>query len=311
MKDHLVNYLKKLLPVKVYRFIRMKPRLIFAPHSLHIKLKRLIRATWNEDFDNRGDDNSFLIKLSHILDKGLQRPDIKPGHSKSILNSINNFISNENHSYEKKHEQWARKLTGIHNSLQNGHYDYQSEFEFKIQHSIPITILNNHVKERRSIRHFSQELITINDVEKAIELLPFAPSSCNRQTSELFITENEEKIQKCLEQNKGATGISGKFIFISLTYDSRSYHLPQEILTGYIDASLAFQNFMLGVHSLGLGATILNWSHASQKEEDNLRRLLSIPVHNQIVCNCIVGRPRYGAPRPSKKDISEFLNIVY
>ncbi|HDZ3742550.1 TPA: hypothetical protein RSW73_003766, partial [Vibrio cholerae] len=96
----------------------------------------------------------------------------------------------------------------------------------------------------------------------------------NRQSIVTFVTSDEEKVQMCLKQNKGATAISGSVTFVSVCFDTRAYHLPQESLTGYIDASLGFQNSLLAFHSLGLGACVLNWSHASLNEEKNLRDIL-------------------------------------
>src|SRR5690606_12635409 len=102
-------------------------------------------------------------------------------------------------------------------------------------------------------------------------------------------------------------GISGKFTFIAVCYDTRSYFLPQESLTGYIDVSLGFQNSLLMMHSLGLGACVLNWSHASESEDRELRKLLKIPTHCEIAFNVVVGIPKIGAPTPGRKPESEYM----
>lgn len=300
---------KNIIPKYIYRFIRMNPRLIFISNSSYLKIKRLNKLAWQQDFDDRGDENSYLLKYSHILDKGLQRRDKKSGHSLEIVKKINYLLKNRSDEVSLNHVEWAETMLKAHNNLQLGNFSYQNGFIFENKHSLNISSFSNHVIERRSIRHYDKVSPTIKEIMPALKLLPWVSSSCNRQTIHVFVTTNQEKVSICVNQNKGATGISGNFLFISVTFDSRSYHLPQETLTGYIDASLAFQNFLLGIHSLGLGATVLNWSHADKSEDKMLRETLEISQNYEIVMNCIVGKPLQGAPKPGKKSIKELVTV--
>lgn len=309
MKNKIIKLARILLPKKIYRLIRIKPRLIFVSDSLYQKIKNINKASWINDFDNRGDNNSYLLKYAHMLDKGLQRLDKKPGHSFPLVSKINSLLIDKGKTHNIKHVKWAQNMLKHHEDLQNGNFLYSKEFKFKNQSSLDIKSLSSHIIERRSVRNFEESSPSIEDIMPALKLLPWAPSSCNRQTIHVFLTDDPIKVKICTKQNKGATGLSGNYIFLSVTFDSRSYHLPQESLTGYIDTSLAFQNFIIAIHSLDLAATVLNWSHADKNENKNLREVLSISNDYEIVMNCIVGKPRQGAPTPSKKNINELISI--
>jgi ethanolamine ammonia-lyase large subunit len=60
-------------------------------------------------------------------------------------------------------------------------------------------------------------------------------------------------------------------------------------------------------HALGLGACVLNWSHADKDENTRLRALLNIPEYCEIAFNVIIGIPHGGAPAPGKKNTTEYI----
>ncbi|HAS6027606.1 TPA: hypothetical protein I7126_03360 [Vibrio vulnificus] len=300
--------LKKVLPTKLFNFIRMKPRITLLSDSLYHKIKYINRAAWNQDPDFRGDVTGIIRKYGHMIDKGLQAENRQSGRGKEVYITLNEYLSDVDDSCETT--QWAKKISTTYRSLQDGMLDrYQySNFVFENKSNIRIKELSKFIKERRSIRIFESEICAdISDIKEALLLSIWGPSSCNRQSIVTFVTSDEEKVKMCLKQNKGATAISGRVTFVSVCFDTRAYHLPQESLTGYIDASLGFQNSLLAFHSLGLGACVLNWSHASINEDKKLRDILNIREHYQIAFNVIIGVPKYGAPIPGKKNSKEVI----
>ncbi len=300
--------LKKLLPKQIYNFIRLKPKIVFISESLWLKIKHMNSYAWKQDPDSRGDTCSIILKNAHIIDKGLQSNYRKQGHSFSYVNKLKKDIASLTQT-RSEWLSWSLDILSIHKKLNEEGLDAKeySNFLFESKNSIDFETLFLHIKERRSIRHFLDELPSTDIVEKLFSSVSWAPSSCNRQTVSIFYTNDDNKIIECISVNKGATGLSGKFVFVSVCFDSRSYHLPQESLTGFIDSSLALQNVFLLAHSLKLGATVLNWSHASEDEDNKLRKSLEIPSYCEVVFNCVIGYPKYGAPVPGKKTINELI----
>ncbi|SEJ25994.1 Nitroreductase [Pseudomonas linyingensis] len=306
----LKNIAKKILPQKTYNLLRMRPRFALLSGHLYSKVKYINSLSWKSDPDNRGDILSIVRKQAHIIDKGLQSPKRTPGHSLELSHYLKKNLEKINHEISPHTSQWATAIYNHHQSLQRGQLserDY-SNFPFENENSISYEKLLASIKERRTIRHFEEgETPTPKEIKRALTGSIWAPSSCNRQTIVNFFTCNDNLAKKCASFNKGATSISGTFAFISVCYDTRSYHLPQESLTGMIDASLGFQNSLLLFHSLGLGACVLNWSHADEHEEAELREALEIPRHCQIAFNVIIGKPKNGAPIPGKKSAMEYM----
>lgn len=304
---------KKILPKRFYNFLRMRPRFVLISGSLYRKIDYINKLCWNNDPDDRGDILGIIRKKAHIVDKGLQSPKRARGHSLELAEQLKNKLDLLNHQMSGHTSQWAYGIYKLHQDLQLGQLserDYK-DFRFEKENRVSYEKLIASMKERRSIRHFKKgQVPSSRDIEKALKGCIWAPSSCNRQTVVNFYTCDVGLANKCASFNKGATSISGDFAFISVCYDTRSYHLPQESLTGMIDASLGFQNSLLLFHSLGLGACVLNWSHADKYEELQLRRTLSIPEYCQIAFNVIVGIPKTGAPVPGRKADIEYMMEV-
>jgi len=303
----LKNTLKKFLPNSIYNFLRMRPRLVIVSESLKRKIAYINRAAWQQDPDYRGDNSGALRKYGHMVDKGLQSPSREAGHSLPIATRLNELLDLKERECESS--EWAQYMLGLHSDLQRDKIDVgYSNFPFVKNSDITSEQLLHLFKERRTLRHFQHDKIPSSaDITKVLGATVWAPSSCNRQTIVNYFTLNEELAHQCTKQNKGATAISGKYAFVSVCYDTRSYHLPQESLTGMIDATLGFQNALLMVHALGLGACVLNWSHADKNENDLLRHLLDIPEHCEIAFNVIIGIPNGGAPAPGKKNTLEYI----
>lgn len=300
---------KKLLPSKCYNFLRMRPKVVLVSDSLWGQIRKINAIAWTQDPDSRGDLGAALRKQGHILDKGLQSVERRPGHGGQVAEGLRRLLDKAPQE-ESESARWARLIHGYHCRLQAdellpGEY---SAFEFRHDSTIDFDSLLLLLKERRSLRHFDTERLPEADqIRKVLQGAVWAPSSCNRQTISNFFTCDWELALQCSRQNKGATSVTGKFAFVCVCYDTRSYHLPQESLTGLIDVSLGFQNSLLLAHALGLGGCILNWSHADRDEEARLRGLLSIPEYYSIAFNAIIGIPRFGAPVPARKSEGEYI----
>jgi nitroreductase len=304
----LKNLLKKILPIAVYNFIRMRPRIVIVSESLKRKIAYINKAAWQQDPDYRGDNSGALRKYGHMVDKGLQSPRREAGHSLPVASRLTELLDLKERECESS--QWAKHILGLHSDLQNHDIDKHTYANFNFVKESPLGSeqLLAFIKERRTLRHFSpDDFPDIIDLNKILSTSVWAPSSCNRQTIVNYFTVNPALVDQCTKQNKGATSISGKHAFVSVCYDTRSYHLPQESLTGMVDASLGFQNALLMTHALGLGACVLNWSHADKDENTRLRALLNIPEYCEIAFNVIIGIPHGGAPAPGKKNTTEYI----
>jgi len=176
-------------------------------------------------------------------------------------------------------------------------------------------IINN----RRSARHFTQDKISENQLEKILLSGSLAPSAKNRQPWKFYILDDKQKndimnmLFKWDTKNqtertsvKGSAEqirIASKMIMIySDKYKSLSknenYKKPD-----YISLGCALENMSLQAVNLGLGTCILCDTLYIENEIDTY---LGIKNFEQI-CGFIIGKPIYNHPPKNKKTLKELL----
>lgn len=304
--------IRKVIPSNIYRIIREKPLIIPSYYKEIIyDVEKIIEMQRANLYSDDIDINSIkLRKNAHMLDKGLQRKDLKAGHSKEIYNQAINYAKNIENEYINKDESinWCFNKIKNYEELQNG--EFQGFENFNIDNGNYEELVKV-IKNRRSSRIYRDNKIEVNIINKIFETINWASSSCNKQPIKVFITQNDNLVNECLKQCKGATGF-GKNIpcFISVCVDMRGYVLPSEMYLPMIDASLGVQNSVLTAHTFGLSTTILSWAQKDRIEEKNLRKLLTIPEYYGIIFNMTMGYPEFNAPIPMRKSIESTINII-
>lgn len=258
--------------------------------------------------NNKNLDDEFwaaaLRKYAHILDKGLQRCDFQPGHSNEFyqfaITALDNIKTKE--MRQDPSVIWAVNKICEFEHLQKNECKNESLLPPVTKTICHYDDLVDAIKTRRSIRNFSNKPLLSSDIEKIVEVINWSPSSCNRQTARVFIADSEDLVKKCMKVNDGATGFS-EYVpcFMSFCSDLRAYDMPIEMTLPFIDIALGIQNCCLVAHSLGVGMTILNWTHHREDQERQLRSLLGIPKYYRIIANAVLGYPDKGAPTPARK----------
>lgn len=307
----LSNVLRKLMRpvVRINMWICSTQKMIVVPQQyasfineaeMVINLKK-DRLNLCEDYQAQ-----LLRKYAHILDKGLQNINCESGHGKKFY-----LLAKEALSRIKSPEllldpsiAWAIKKIRIYEKLQTeGTLDDSLSCEY-IKTCCKYEDMVDAIKTRRSIRSYSNKTVSRTDISKVVEVIIWAPQSCNRQVAVVFATTSPVKVYDCLAVCKGATNFSDNVpCFLSFCADLRSYRLPRELFLPTIDIGLGLQNCCLIAHTLGMSLTFLNWEQHSSEEDKKLRSVLDIPEHYRIVINGVLGYPERGAPVPLRKDL--------
>lgn len=310
MKKAIGKFIRKIIPSNIYRIIRDKPLIIPSYYKEIINdLEKIIEMQRSGLYSNDTDINCInLRKNAHILDKGLQRKDAKPGHSKEIYKQAIGYAKNiKNHTNDDSINWCFEKIKG-YEKLQSG--EFHSFENYQIENGNYEELIKV-IKNRRSSRIYNDKKIDIELIKKIFETINWASSSCNKQPIKVFITQKDNVIKECLKQCKGATGFGTNVpCFVSICVDMKGYVLPSEIYLPMIDASLGVQNSVLTAHTFGISTTILSWAQKDKVEERNLRNLLTIPEDYGIIFNMTMGYPDFNAPIPMRKSIESTINII-
>jgi nitroreductase len=112
------------------------------------------------------------------------------------------------------------------------------------------------IKERRSIRTFTDKNISEEDVKRLLEAARWAPSAGNTQPLELVVVKSNETKRKLSKAALNQTFIQKAPVVIvvcaDVTRSSRSYGNRGEQLYSIQDTAAATQNILLAAQELGL-----------------------------------------------------------
>lgn len=250
-------------------------------------------------------------RLTHIVDKGLRRNDFEKGRSrqayenaKKILEKITEIKGKEDNSIE-----WGKEVLREY-SMRQLQKQIEVKPEIRSIKKCSYEELVNTIHSRRSIRRYKKQRISDEKMRKIVEVVNWSPSSCNRQTAFVFMTNSSELSAECLSCCSGKSGFS-EYIpaFFTFCANVLPYDMPHEVTIPYIDVSLGVQNCNLVAHSLGISITLLSWAKHGAEEEARLRALLNIPDHFEIIINGVAGYPAQYVEAPSRKPLDKLMVI--
>ncbi len=115
---------------------------------------------------------------------------------------------------------------------------------------------------RRSVRAFTDQAVTEQQLDIILRAAMAAPSAYNEQPWEFIIVDDKAKLEAISKINKYATYAKHAPLGILTCVDTNKIKHQQGY--GIIDVSIATQNILLAVHALGLGAT---WTGIYPNEE--------------------------------------------
>lgn len=171
------------------------------------------------------------------------------------------------------------------------------------------------IRGRRSVRKFSSEPVSDEELGAILEAARWAPSWANTQCweivvvrdgatkkalSELLVPERNPAKQAVAEAPVvlavcGRKGVSGFYKGVPVT-DKGDWLM--------FDVALAVQNMALMAHALGLGTVIVGaLDHARAGE------LLGLPDDVELVVLMPIGRPAHEPKAPPRKPLSEFVHL--
>lgn len=163
------------------------------------------------------------------------------------------------------------------------------------------------IKQRRSVRAYTSEEISEEDIKKLIEAARLAPSAGNIQPWEFVIVRNAETKRKLsyaalhqifIEEAPVVIVVCADAARSSMGYGSRGANL-------YClqDTAAATENMLLAAHALGLATCWVGAFH-----EDEVAKAVNTPRNVRPVAIVPVGRPARKPSAPAKRSIREIVH---
>ena len=136
---------------------------------------------------------------------------------------------------------------------------------------------------RRSVRQFDGRPVAEEVLQKAVRIAQQAPSVCNRQSARVFASNKREKMDEMLQFQNGNRGFGDRLgAVIVIASDMRAFTSLGERNQCWVDGGIFAMSMALALHSLQVGACMLNWSVEPGRDRA-LRRCLGIDDNYAII----------------------------
>lgn len=317
MKKQLMSILAKtpLYPL----VLRLRMRQLIADASRYDR-RRLFRYVGHQRFrSGRGQLELRMMLRYHTIEKGLSFRDIRPGFGREPVKESIQLLREYHQKYGTSvvclyTAQSLQAYLDVHQSVGYDLGDLRSQIESAIEpHLGPdaqvsdegfggaITLERERLlaesrgnfaslmKSRYSVRDFSEEPVSLELIEKAIEIAMKTPSVCNRQGWGLHIFADPKRVLEVLGCQNGNRGFTHQINKVAVvTSDLRIFVGDGERNQAYIDGGLFSMSFGLALHSLGVATCMLNCSLGPAGDR-KLRQAAGIPDHEVIIMMIAMG----------------------
>ena len=156
------------------------------------------------------------------------------------------------------------------------------------------------IKGRRSIRKYTDEPVSDEDLNRILEAGRWAPSANNTQPCRFIVVKSREMRRRLADVLPTGTFLAEAQVGIAVVVDPEASRRYLE------DGAAATQNMLLEAHSLGLGACWIG-CYGTEKETGG-RKVLDIPEEQRLQCVISIGHP---AESPGPKDRKPLDEITF
>ena len=156
------------------------------------------------------------------------------------------------------------------------------------------------IMTRRSIRRYTGEPVTPEQIETILRAAMAAPSAGNQQPWRFIVMTGRETLAAAAETTPYGRMLVDAALGIVVCADTTD--LLHEVMWQQ-DCSAAVENALLAVHALGLGGVWLGY-YPKMERVDPLKEVLGIPEHVQPLAVLAIGHPAEQKPPSDRYDPS-------
>ncbi len=182
-------------------------------------------------------------------------------------------------------------------------------------------------KKRRSIRHYKQQAVEQNKIEKLIDIGNYAPTGRNAQEISWIVVNGHKKVNILSEmtinwmkkETENKSFLSDYFSGLIKAWDKGYDSIlrgapsiilaiaPQKVSVAIEDGATAISHIELAAPSLDLGSCWAGFLYFAIKVEGSLQRFLSIPEDHLCVGAAMIGYPKYKFHRIPQRNTPKIL----
>lgn len=165
----------------------------------------------------------------------------------------------------------------------------------------------NNIMTRTSVRKYTQETVSKENIKTMLRAGMAAPTAVNKQPWHFVVVTDREQLNALAAANRGS-GMAAKAPLAIVVCGDMEKALPGTGRGFWVqDCSAATENILLAAHALGLGAV---WTGLYPNEEraNAIREIVKAPEHIVPLCTIVIGHPQ---EQPQPKDKWKPENVSY
>jgi len=173
------------------------------------------------------------------------------------------------------------------------------------------------IKTRRSVRKYTDELVSKETVREIVELASYSPSWKNTQVIRYMLVENAKLIAQIADEGlmnfplNVKTVSRAKQLMIITKKDGisgyekdGSFSTSKEENWEMFDAGIATQTFCLAAWEKGVGTVILGVF-----DDKKVGEIVGIPEGQTVAAIVVLGYPAFAPDMPPRKSVEDLLTF--
>ncbi|MCR1996020.1 nitroreductase family protein [Bifidobacterium animalis] len=169
----------------------------------------------------------------------------------------------------------------------------------------------NVIENRVSIREFGSGPVDVNLIDNALKVAVHAPSVCNRQSQNVRVVLNPEKIHQVLRIQGGWNGYKDPPALLLMTSHLSSFNNAVERNEPYVDGGIFSMALLGALEEQNLAACPLN-AMFSKEQDDGVRGILAVPREEVMVMFIALGNKPEQVLHPisSRRDYRSIVQYI-
>lgn len=174
------------------------------------------------------------------------------------------------------------------------------------------------IKERRSVRRYTEDKIPHEVMEDIVLAASYAPSWKNTQVVRYHVVESQETLDdigsECIldfQFNEKTIKNAAALVVVTAKKGRSGYEKDGSYSTSkkdgweMFDAGIASQTFCLAAHEHGIGTVIMGIF-----DENLIHEKLSLPEDEKVMALIAAGYPKFQPDMPERKNVKQLLFFV-
>jgi nitroreductase len=289
---------------------------------------------------NQGRDivmRSNIVRHAHSIEKGLALPAPRPGFGKEVVTKL--LIELAAYLEKNEMDEMIRSAINILSEYVQFNKENNVDVTWMLDDMQKLQTANNvdnhdsdggciwlkkvdaddqayssfekFFSERYSVRTFSKESVSGDEIMRIAGICQKTPSVCNRQPWRVHFYDSESDIKKLLSYQHGNRGFGHEIPgLVIVSCELGAFTGSKERNQAYIDGGMYSMSFLLALHSLGYVSCCLNLS-LNNDEATKLRIAGSIPKSEVVIMMIAVGRPleEYAVAFSQRMHINKMVTV--